>query len=283
MNSKYLFVLLLISVLLFSGCEITAMETNTPTPPPIVTYTPENIISITPNTTATITVAPTDATTPTPTAVPATATPTENPNTAQNKKDIEAFLPPLDTRLDFYGIAETGHYGQLLESYTYDYGALYVFNGTYNDGMGVPDEFTIQYFCDFERGTVTEKALYNERLDKNEFHSKLHNIVVLKFPLSLGATWSHETTINDNKYWVYAEVIEYDRTSVKVIYTAPDVPDYHNQTYFEIRTYEVGYGMTSFGNIMPGELDMNGIDTSDEDAVIEHILNMHMFGYSLNK
>jgi len=249
----------------------------------IATYTPVSTIGITPNPTAT----PTDAITPEPTAeitVESTAiAPTANPSTAQNKQDIEAFMPSLDSQLDFFGIAETGHYGELSMIYTDDVVALYEFSGTYNDGMGVPDEFTIQYFCDFERGTVTEKALYNERLDKNEFHSKLHNIAVLKFPLSLGATWSHETTINDSKYWVYAQVIEYDGVRVKVLYTAPGVPDYHNETYIEMRTYEVCYGMTSFGNIMPGELDMSGVDTSDEDAAAEYIMNIYMFGYSLNK
>lgn len=288
MKLKHLVSLMLVVVLAFAGCEIIDANGNTPTPASIVTYTPVivNIEVITPNVTQEVTSAPTkqaDTATPVITAEPTSQAPTDNPQTAQNKQDMEAFLPPLDTRLDFNGIAETGHYGNLSQSYSDDSSALYEFNGTYNDGMGVPDEFTVQYFCNFERGTITEKALYNERLDKNEFHSKLHNIVVLKFPLSIDATWSHETTINGSKYWVYAEVIEYDGTSVKVLYTVPNVPDYYNETYFEMRTFEIGYAMTSFGNIMPGELDMSGVDTSDENAVKNHIMNMHMFGYSLYK
>lgn len=41
--------------------------------------------------------------------------------------------------------------------------------------------------------------------------------------------------------------------------------------------------MTSFSNIMSGELNISGVDTSDEDAAAEYIMNMYMFGYSLNK
>ena len=80
-----------------------------------------------------------------------------------------------------------------------------------------------------------------------------------------------------------AQVIEYDGTVVKVLYTAEDVNGYYNNTYFEIRTYEKVYGITSFGNIMPGEVDLSGVDTSDEIAVREYIINMYMFGYSLFK
>lgn len=297
MKSKRL-VFLLFIVLCFAGCNIGGLGDDTPTQtqsPLTATGTPANTAGITPNithqptggitpnvtqdTTPSTTVAPTA----TITATTTTAKPTEDPDLSQKTQLVNSYLPPLDTNLRFFGIAETGHYGQLSKKHEDDGEAMYQFDGTYDDGMGVPHKFKIQYFINYYRGTVTEKAISNERLNKAEFHSKLHNIVALKFPLSLGSTWSHATNINGSQYWVYAEVIEYDGNKIKVMYTAPNVPDYYNDTYIEIRTFEKNYGLTTFANIMPGDLDMTGVDTSDEDAVMDHIMNMHMFGYSLDK
>ena len=292
MKKIYIIVVLIFSLFL-GGCEVlfpsstVAPDTTKPvtdTPSPYNTFV---------GTTANVTAPSTDAasatvlaTTPSLTEE-ATATPTPKPTIDQdvssNKELMDDYMPPLNTVLHFSGIAETGHFGQLVSGYTNPTDAMYQFNGTYDDGMGVPDKFVVKYFIDYARGTVTEKAISNERLNKAEFHSKLHNIVVLKFPLSLSATWGHSTTIDGKKYWVDAKVIEYDGNKVKVQYTASGVTGYYNNTYIEIRTFEKGYGMTGFANIMPGELDLTGVDTTDDDAVMEYIINMYMFGYGLNK
>ncbi|MEX1377613.1 MAG: hypothetical protein AB1Z23_09095 [Eubacteriales bacterium] len=292
MKKVYIIVFLIVS-LFISGCEELFPSPTVPPDATIpVTDTPSpynTLVGTTPNVTASATDAATATVlvvTPSPTEE-ATATPTPKPTIDQdvssNKQLIDEYMPPLNTVLRFSGIAETGHFGQLVSGYTNPTDAMYQFNGTYDDGMGVPDKFVIKYFIDYARGTVTEKAISNERLNKAEFHSKLHNIVVLKFPLSLGATWGHSTYIDSKKYWVTAKIIEYSGNTVKVQYTASDVAGYYNNTYIEIRTFEKGYGMTSFANIMPGELDLTGIDTADDDAVMEYIMNMYMFGYGLNK
>ena len=290
MKKKYIVILVIISLFL-GGCEILSLGATAPpeaTKPATDTPSPYNtLVGITPNTTVSATSEATPTLlvltpSPAPTDTP-TPKPTINQDVSENKQLMDEFMPPLNTVLRFTGIAETGHYGQLVSGYTNPSDAMYQFNGTYDDGMGVPDKFVVKYFFDYARGTITEKAISNERLDKAESNSKLHNVVILKFPLSLGATWSHSTTINGKSCWVYAEVIEYSTNKVKVQYTAPDVPGYYNNTYIEIRTFEKGYGMTGFSNILPGELDLSGVDTSDEDAVMDYIMNMYMFGYSLVK
>ncbi|MBN2878097.1 MAG: hypothetical protein JXN65_00530 [Clostridia bacterium] len=284
---RMLMYLIMLSVLLLSGCEMgaqqiaaTASAVNTPTNTPV----PVDTMGITPNVTEQLpSPSPTASATSTVTAAATTAAATTSPVDTELKAQMNAFLPALNTDLYFYGIAETGHYGKLKKSYDNNTDAMYEFNGVYNDGMGTPDKFKVQYFFDYTRGTITEKAGYNERLDKNEFHSKLHNVVVLKLPLALGSSWSHQTKIDGNTYTVKAKVTEYSSDKVSVLYTVTGVPGYFNNTYYEMRTFEKGYGMTSFGNIMPGEIDMTGVDTSDPEAVQAYILNMWMFGYSLNK
>jgi len=287
MIKRALILLMILSAMLFTGCELsgqpveptaTAIESPTDTPVPV------NTMGITPNVTELlVSPSPTASATATATAAATTAATTTATVDTELRSQMNAFLPVLNTDLYFYGIAETGHYGQLKKSYDNNTDAMYEFNGVYNDGMGTPDKFKVQYFFDYTRGTITEKAGYNERLDKNEFNSKLHNIVVLKLPLSLGSKWSHQTKIDGSTYTVNAEVTEYSSETVTVLYKVTGVPGYYNNTYFEMRTFEKGYGMTSFGNILPGDIDMAGVDTSDPDAVQAYILNMWMFGYTLNK
>ena len=202
---RKILLILLIFVSLFTGCDILyPVSSATPqTTFPVVTntYAPYNTIGITPN----ITRSPTiyiettisdgiATSSPSPYNTPVVTATSEIIN--QNIEEMKSFLPQLNTELRFFGIAETGHYGKLKLGYTSENEAMYEFNGIYDDGMGVPDEFSIQYFFDYARGTITEKAGYNERLGKNEFHSKLHNIVVLKFPLFLVSEWGHSTTID---------------------------------------------------------------------------------------
>lgn len=134
----------------------------------------------------------------------------------------------------------------------------------------------------YTRGTITEQVVYNDRKGIPEVSSKLHNVVVLRFPLKVNATWEHETTIDGKKYWLYAQITEYDGNFVKVTYQVPNVTKYHNETYFEERTFEVSYGMTTFGSILAGPIDMTGVDMNDENAVNDRIAN-NMFGYGLNK
>ena len=132
---------------------------------------------------------------------------------------------------------------------------------------------------DYERGTVTEQVASNQRTGEKEINSKLHNVVILKLPIEAGERWNHQTTINGEEYTLHAEITEYDAGSgfIRVRYTAQGVPGYHDDTYFEERTFEHGYGMTTFANMLPGEITREAGET--EAQAIEN----HMFGYSLNK
>lgn len=61
------------------------------------------------------------------------------------------------------------------------------------------------------------------------------------------------------------------------MYTLTGVPGYYDETYIEERTFEYSYGMTSYQNIMPGEVTVGEGET--EEQAIEN----HMFGYSLDR
>ena len=133
----------------------------------------------------------------------------------------EQWLPQLDREYTYFGLAEYGHKGRLTKLTEKENETLYEYHGTYNDGTGKDDKFIIRYFADAARGTVTEQIVSNERGPK-EVNSKLHNLVILKFPLAQGSHWSHTARLNDRQVTVQATITEYDDVKgvVKVRYIA---------------------------------------------------------------
>lgn len=195
----------------------------------------------------------------------------------------KAWLPKLGVRYAVFGLAEYGHKGSL-KMLSGDSGEdVYEYDGVYADGRGTEEKFVIRYHVDLARGTVTEQVISNGRGDA-EVNSKLHNLVILKFPLSKGEQWSHQATLNGKKVTVRAVVADYDAAKgiVKVKYTASGAAGYYKNTYIETRTFEKGYGMTAFGNLMPGSIGISSTDAKDAKKLAD-ALNQHMFGYSLNK
>lgn len=211
----------------------------------------------------------------------------ENPiseNYDQVKDIINAYLPTLDKEWHYYGLAEYGHIGVLKEIDNTKTESIYEYYGAYNDGSGIPDEFVIKYTINYMEGTVKETVLSNTRGTIKEVNSKFHDPIILKLPLEKSKKWTFKSIINNSEYDVKAEIIEFDNISgrVKVKYIATGVPGYYNETYFEERTFEKGYGMTGFINIFPGELNISEEDAKDPEK-LQQAINNHTFGYSINK
>lgn len=201
----------------------------------------------------------------------------------RNKLEIDAYLPKLNTQLRYFGLAEYGHIGILKKISSTSDDAIYEFQGKYHDGSGIDDEFTVRYYIDYVKGTVTEKVVSSTRFNPPEVNSKLHNLVILKTPFKQGATWSHNTKIKGKEYKVIAKIKEYDPSTgrIKVTYTVKGVPGYFQNTYIEERIFERGRGMVGFSNLMPGDIPISEADAKDSKKLEEALIS-HMFGYSLS-
>lgn len=202
----------------------------------------------------------------------------------KNKLAINSYLPELNRELRYFGLAEYGHTGTLKKISANIDNSVYEFNGTYHDGTGIEDTFTVRYYIDYIRGTVTEKVMSATRNKTPEINSKVHNLVVLKLPVEKGNKWSHSATLNGSQYTVKAEIVDVTarRDKVKVKYIVEGIPGYYNNTYIETRTFQAGYGMTGFSNLFPGDLRISEEEKKDPAKLKQAITN-HMFGYSLDK
>lgn len=198
------------------------------------------------------------------------------------KVEINKYLPPIDKELGFFGYAEYGHNGKLTKVSADQEKAVYQFNGVYDDGVGTPDKFKIQYSIDYTKGTIMEKVLSNERTKKDELNSKLNELVILKLPFEKGNTWEQEIKIDGKTHKLKATIEEADGQRIKVKYTVPDTKGYYKDTYIETRTFEAGYGLIGFSNLMPGDLDISNEDAKDNEKLEDAIIN-HSFGYSQYK
>ncbi|MGI5878699.1 MAG: hypothetical protein ACOX7W_08840 [Christensenellales bacterium] len=213
----------------------------------------------------------------------ATPAPTPTLPAASREAEIAPWLPPLDVELRFFGLAEYGHIGHFFREWAIDIEAVYRFNGVYNDGVGTSDKFSVRYFADYQRGTVTEQVLSNERTGKAEVNSLIHNLVALKFPLSEGQTWHWDAYVLGKRRGVEAKVIQLTDSLVTVRYSVEGVKGYYENTYFEERTFEKGHGMTGFSMLMPGEPKLTAEEARDPTKVRDALLNQLMFGYSQDK
>ena len=200
----------------------------------------------------------------------------------KNRLEINNYLPEVEKQLIYTGFAEYGHKGALKRISSTSNDAIYEFNGVYQDGSGIEDKFTVRYYIDYIKGTVTERVMSSTRFDPPEVNSKLHNVVILKTPFEQGKTWSHSTRIEGKEYKLTAEIKEFDPVTgkIKVTYTVRGVPGYFQNTYIEERTFELNRGMTKFANLIPGNIFINESDAKDSTK-LEKALASHMFSYSL--
>lgn len=206
---------------------------------------------------------------------------------------LRAFLPPLDQELVYYGIAEYSHRGRLIRISDSDNETVYQFNGTFQDGSGIPGDFKIQYIINKEEGTVKEQVIENTRSKVNEVNSKLHDPIILKLPLEVGNTWEQEVVFMGQKRNMRAKIVSINlegRTFysqmrkgepiMTVQYMVEGIPEYFENTYFEERRFQQGSGMIGFSQIMKGDLGLTA--QADEYQIEEAIIN-NLFGYGLNR
>lgn len=211
----------------------------------------------------------------------------------QEKIALTSYLPPLQNNMRFFGLAEYAHEGQMLRISEDDKQGIYQFNGSFQDGSGIPGEFKVQYLLDYQAGTVTEKVIENTRAKNNEINSKIHDPIILKLPLETGQSWEQEVTFEGEKKTMRATIVSIGfegrtfygqmrsgRPVMTVLYMVPGVPGYFENTYVEERRFQQGWGMIGFSNLMSGDL---GLEADTEDYYIEEALINHMFGYSLAK
>ncbi len=207
---------------------------------------------------------------------------------------LKAFLPPLDKLLRYFGLAEYGHEGRLIKISEDRDKAVYQFNGTFQDGSGIPGDFKVQYHFDYREGTVREKVIENTRSGKNEVNSKLHDLIILRLPLEAGSSWQQEIVFDGKKTTMTAVIVSiaYEGQTfyrqmrsgppvVTVRYMVEDVPGYFENRYVEERRFKKGFGMISFSSLMEGD-PPEIKDLNDVYQVEQAIIN-HMFGYGLDR
>ena len=100
------------------------------------------------------------------------------------KAELKAYLPPLDRELRYFGLAEYGHVGTMTKVSENDREGIYQFNGSFQDGSGIPGEFKIRYTLDYTAGTVREEVL-RIRVPGKRVNSKLHDLLC-EIPLGCG-------------------------------------------------------------------------------------------------
>lgn len=201
------------------------------------------------------------------------------------------FLPPLEKKLRYFGLAEYAHEGQLVKISENQDKAVYQFNGTFQDGSGIPGQFKVQYHFDYQEGTIQEKVIENTRSGKNEINSKLSNPVILKLPLQVGNSWQQEIVFNGEKKTMTALIVSiaYEGQTfytqmksgppaVTVRYMVEDAPGYFQKRYVEERKFKKGLGLAGFSQLMKGEPD---VKDADNDYEVDQALINHMFGYAL--
>lgn len=196
---------------------------------------------------------------------------------------LEDWLPPLNQKFTFFGLAEYGHKGSLSLKTKTSEGAIYLYSGQYADGRGLEEKFSVEYHLNNQKGTVTERVVNSGR-GTPDINSRLHNLVLVRLPLDQGASWSHSATLGGSKVTVRATITELDLPAgvMTVRYIAEGVPGYFRNTYEEQRTYEKGLGMVAFSCLLPGDIGLSEADAKDEAKVREAIAQ-HSFGYQIRR
>lgn len=196
---------------------------------------------------------------------------------------VADWLPPLGRTMRYAARTDYAHRGTLLLEQENEREAVYCFHGAYEQGNGTKDAFVVRYYYDKGRGTVTEKAVSNERTGEAEVNSKLHHLVVLRFPLRADSRWVHDTFLDGKRVSVVAEVVECDARAgrVRVRYTVEGAEGYYENKYIEERVFEVGRGLTGFTMRLPGAIPV-GADAMVGPMQVQQAVSAHMFGYSLD-
>jgi hypothetical protein len=199
---------------------------------------------------------------------------------------LKSVLPPFDTDLRYFGLAEYGHFVKWTDTVTAPDKVTYEMNGYFNDGSGIPGSFKVNYILDRDNFTVTESVVENTREGVRRINSVIPDMIILKAPLDPGNAWHQDVMIDGTQYTMDAVItsVKVDTVDLRsliytVRYTVSGVPDYFNNEYIQERLFKTGRGMISFAQLMTGDIGISGKDLEDSYLVSQAILN-HMFGYS---
>jgi len=202
------------------------------------------------------------------------------------ERAIQAWLPPKDQLMLYYGLAEYAHRATLVDIEYFDGGRRYLVEGDFEyDGSGIPGTFRVSYEVDGVKGTVREIVLENTRAGEPILNSQFPNLLMLSLPLEAGATWTQKVSWDGSEALMRATITEMRiaENGHKQIYVRYEVPasGYYQDTYFETRVFEEGRGLIGFASLMPGPLPLEGKDLTDP-VKVQQALDNHQFGYGQN-
>jgi hypothetical protein len=200
---------------------------------------------------------------------------------------LKSLLPPYDTDLRYFGLAEYGHYVKWNSTvYESPDKIIYGMEGYFNDGSGIPGSFRVNYILDRNEFTITESVVENTRSGLRMINSIIPDMIILKAPLDPGNSWQQQVMINDSEYTMNALItgVEVDPNApylliYSVEYRVSGMTGYFNNEYIQRRSFKTGRGMISFAQLMEGDIGISGKDLENSYLVEEAIVN-HMFGYS---
>ncbi|MFP4697352.1 MAG: hypothetical protein ACLFMO_01455 [Eubacteriales bacterium] len=199
---------------------------------------------------------------------------------------LKEYLPLFQGEMYYFGLAEYGHLAEL-DSIEYNLDeTIYKVKGSFQDGSGIPGDFTVNYKLDHNNGTIQEQVVENTRENNQEVNSIMHDPIILKAPIQVGNEWSQSVKINEESYTMNAVITKMDiqnglvTTTVK--YTVDGVRGYFRDQYIEERTFQHRNGMVGFAKLIEGDIGISGKDLEDSNKVQEAI-DMHMFGYGLSQ
>jgi hypothetical protein len=188
-----------------------------------------------------------------------------------NYLEIKKYLPPLNKRLIYHGLAEYGHSGIFRKISENQDEAKYVFLGDFEDGSGLGGNFKVSYVINYQDGTVIEQVTENTRTNERRVNSILKDLIILKLPIETGNRWTQSVEIDGRNYRMEGKIISISYENqpyypiekinmnnpvVKVRYVVKGIEGYFNNTYIEERKFQIGKGMIAFSKLMKGELPL---------------------------
>lgn len=221
--------------------------------------------------------------------------PIKQPDEIKAHEGLASIFPsePNKKEIRYQGMAEYGHVQLLDRVYEVD-GTRYInYKGWMEDGLGgEPEErkFYIDYYIDHKQVTEGIKNLdIMQPNSTNRLKSIIPHQIVLQAPLELNHSWTQEfdyEPVEEHDHKGKHQVLTATHTITKInnnngkpIFTVEtvvkDIDGYYNNTYKEVKTWEVGKGLTSFSQSIP---IYDGFEGNEKDAE-----NLLIFGYGLAK
>lgn len=178
-------------------------------------------------------------------------------------------------KYQYTGYAEYGF--NLSEPIVNSETASIIYNGTMSDGYGEDERGSRDFVIKYNTVVIGKYFKIIESIDnkdymrdsKNTLNSIIPDYIVIYNNTGVGTHWTQDFKYNDKTYTAETKVVYSDDNTYKLETIVNNIDGFYNKIYKEERTYEKGYGLTSFGNT-PNYID--GEEPTDL-----------LFGYTLNK